>query len=207
MMQGYNKKVWISQKLFLNNVLAYMGSEEATYTNGPGEGHVIDAEVVFHIPHTKNVRFGGNLKRQGRSIQSSAAAEEEAAYRALRFIEKQFKVKVVDYNYSQRARAREAHNNLVSILESTLYIARDVEDQWSRMLSCIEELSDTFDYDPISVYKGPDAGEQVKAEQFCAANVREVKDDYQEGYKSCDKLFDDMKKLMYNMSAKSFYIE
>lgn len=133
--------------------MCFLGLEDAEYTNGPdGHGSVISS-VLLKFPEMDGFRFSGNLTLSGKGYTSKEATED-AAFEALVFIENVFGVKVADFNYSKRSKARNQLNKLVAMLSEILGIAETLRMMWAKLNNAIDGGVALFRFDPSSLFSG-----------------------------------------------------
>lgn len=96
--QGHLRKVYLTSKDVLDHVVSYLGFHKAKYTNGPDGNSGVNGEVKFKVPYMKNVKYCGTItiKGKGKTLEQ---AEEDAAYKALLFIEDSYNINIVDFNH------------------------------------------------------------------------------------------------------------
>jgi hypothetical protein len=101
-MQCYRQFLRFSLKDIVECVLRQFGLEAPQYSNEPTKNGEFTGEVIVQLPQIECVRCGGRTMFCGRLRLSADEAEEDAAYKVIRYMESRLKVVIVDMNYLDR---------------------------------------------------------------------------------------------------------
>lgn len=144
-----DKTVVLPSKQLLDYVLSHFGFQRATYSNGPSKDGRVKAVVQFIIPYMEHLKYCGTLNVKGKS-DTSAKAEEAAAFEPLKLIEVNFKCKIIDLNHSDRVEAE------------------SIQSMWEELIFAIEKKCEEFADHEQEEGAELEEGKQNHAYQKCA---------------------------------------
>ena len=104
---------------------------------------MVDAQVKFRFPYSKQCKYGGNLKIRAKA-NTSTNAEENAAFEALLFIEENFGVTIVDLNFCERVDAENEHMMLTRMLGQIIEVGESVKEMWETFVDTLVGKSEDF---------------------------------------------------------------
>ncbi|CAN6334681.1 unnamed protein product [Urochloa humidicola] len=181
-MKGSRQSVDFSVKHVLSSVLDVLGLKAAEYSNEPvGRGEFI-GQVIVHLPDVENARCGGRTKFNGELRYSAAKAEEHAAYKALRYMEANLKLTIMDINYPERLEAEANHEFRLNLLRSMVGLARNVLDDWCKMNERIDDGVYIYGGDRPSITLSTLSHAEIVALKFCEEGFAKLQVDCKSAY-------------------------
>ncbi|CAO2153129.1 unnamed protein product [Urochloa humidicola] len=183
-MKGYRQVLNFSEKHVLSSVLNHLGLKPAEYNNRPDKYGQFDGEVIINLPVIEDARCGGRTKFSGGVRSSAAEAEEDAAGKALRYMEKNLNFAIVDINYAERLEAEANHDTMVKLLRSMVGLARKVLNYWSTMNEHMDAGVDIFGEHRTSFSMTPLSPVEVAALKFCQDGFVKVHAECSDGYEA-----------------------
>lgn len=154
--------------------------------------------MVFYMPEIPDVDLCGNLTIRGKATRS-LEAEEDAAFKALLYMEKKFKLKIVDLNHAERVAAENEQKLLVRLLEQIVDVGDDVSVYWGKMVKSVATEKSAYPLDATNSNKGPGAAKKRDAYKFCAKCLEDLDKETTERYEACAFRFEELQKLQYKM--------
>lgn len=192
--------VTLPSKFILDLVLCFYGLDRPEYTCSPQPNGTVKSTVVFVFPYMENFQFGGKIGIEGYAYTSSDS-DEEAAYEALLFIEKNFMTKVVDLNYYQRKKEVKIQKTLISMLSQTLELSDSLKMMFGEMINAVEGKLRQFSFDCREFFSGPMAAGQIEAYESCANGLKEVHQYAVKCFADCEPQFVVLNKLSWKLAV------
>lgn len=195
----------LPSKVLLDYVLTYLGLEKAKYSNGPDDDGMVEAVVKFRFPFIKQLKYGGKLKKRGKG-NTSANAEENAAFEALLFIEENFNVTVVDLNFPERVDAENGEKMLMRMLQEILDVGESVKEMLDNFVNTLAAKSDEFRCENSSLLQGQVGEYQIEAYKICLDGITRLEQDSASCIGSYWTMFDRMQNITskLNVTKKKF---
>jgi hypothetical protein len=171
----------------LDYVLEFIGLPKAEYSNEVlFKCGLFRGEVIIQLPKVEEARCGGRTKFHGIDLFTAAEAEEDAAGKALRFLETKLKLVIVDKNYADRVEAKNNHVFRTRLLENFLGVAERIKKQWAHMNEYLNGAVHVFAGEGVLI-----SADQVAARKFVFDGFVKVADDCNSRYEaSCSKIKD-----------------
>lgn len=161
------------------------------------------AIAKFHMPCVKGIDFSRNIEIKGKS-RTSEDAEEDAAFKALLFIEKKYNIKVEDLNHAERVNAKKEHKLLVRLLEQIVTESDGIKESSGKLVDAINTEKNAYNQDPNVVFAGEKASKKAEAYDFCAKEIKELATDSTKRYGDCQPRFEEMENVRSKMQEMKY---
>lgn len=155
-LQGYRQVIRFTMKDVLGCVLTQLGLSVAEYINEPSHGRQFTGEVLLQLPDIEHAGVGGRTRFHGSLCLTAAEAEQDAAHKALRFMESRLKLSIVDMNYLDKVEAEAVHHSMVILLRNMIRLAENIGKEWCKMNEYMYAGAGIFDGPKMRTVDGVD---------------------------------------------------
>ncbi|KAL6622855.1 hypothetical protein ACP70R_032734 [Stipagrostis hirtigluma subsp. patula] len=178
--RGPTHDIGFTEKDVLAYVMEIMKRPLPDYMSKPyTQRSMFHGYVTVDLPFVPNVPCVGRVQFDGKAIkETSGRAEEQAAAKAICYIEKKYHVNVKDLNYQKRVAAKGRYKDLAGLEFRFFQLGEKIKHRWALMNKGLDMARDLFGYVPDHVSAG-----KKKALHFCSPDVKKIYEDSVEEHK------------------------
>jgi hypothetical protein len=173
------------------------------YSNKPTTNGEFTGEVFVHLPQVEHARCGGKTRFCGSLSPSADEAEQQAAYKALRYMESRLKLVIVDMNYLDRVEAACKHNTMLEFLCRARDLCHNMMTQWSNMCDSLGSCVDVSPGQCLVTEDSRSIGTDYAATKFCKDGMAKIIDECHRAYQHADAILKDVQ-TCYAASSEDY---
>ncbi|TVU27398.1 hypothetical protein EJB05_30007 [Eragrostis curvula] len=164
----------VSEKCVLGYLLRYFGMAEATYGTHYDEDEGFKGSVTIEFPTIRLAHCSGSITFSGVTSFDSLAAEDDAAFSALKFFENTLKVMPIDLKYSDRVHAKKTNAELINLVDCLHITVDKVRKAWEHLNRCMDETSKYYTTDYKYTKEGKLTEFEIKKLDACTKSMAEA---------------------------------